>query len=46
MPPGGAKSYIVRGKMTEGFAFVTYPAEYPSSGIKSITPLSALSALG
>src|SRR5450759_1171953 len=26
--PGGAKSYIVNGKMTEGFAFVAYPAEY------------------
>jgi len=31
--PGGAKSYIVNGKMTEGFAFVAYPAEYGSSGI-------------
>jgi len=31
--PGGAKSYIVNGKMTEGFAFVAYPAEYRSSGI-------------
>jgi hypothetical protein len=31
--PGGAKSYIVRGKMTEGFAFVAYPAEYRSSGV-------------
>jgi Protein of unknown function (DUF2950) len=25
--PGGAKNYIVDGKMTEGFAFVAYPAE-------------------
>jgi len=31
--PGGAKSYIVNGRMTEGFAFVAYPAEYKSSGV-------------
>lgn len=31
--PGAAKSYIVNGKMTEGFAFVAYPAEYRSSGV-------------
>jgi Protein of unknown function (DUF2950) len=31
--PGGVKSYIVDGKMTEGFAFVAYPAEYRSSGV-------------
>jgi hypothetical protein len=31
--PGGAKSYVVSGKMTEGFAFVAYPAEYRSSGV-------------
>jgi len=30
---GRAKSYIVDGKMTEGFAFVAYPAEYRSSGV-------------
>ena len=30
---GGAKTYIVNGKMTEGFAFVAYPAEYRSSGV-------------
>ena len=30
---GGAKSYIVNGQMTEGFAFVAYPAEYRSSGV-------------
>jgi len=30
---GGAKSYIVNGKMTEGYAFVAYPAEYRSSGV-------------
>ena len=31
--PGGAKAYMVSGKMTEGFAFVAYPAEYRSSGV-------------
>ena len=31
--PSGAKNYIVNGKMTEGFAFVAYPAEYRSSGV-------------
>ena len=31
--PGGAKSYIANGKMTDGFAFVAYPAEYRSSGV-------------
>ncbi|HTS06329.1 MAG TPA: DUF2950 domain-containing protein [Candidatus Eisenbacteria bacterium] len=31
--PGGAKSYLVNGKMTEGFAFIAYPAEYRSSGV-------------
>lgn len=31
--PGGAKNYIENGKMTEGFAFVAYPAEYRSSGV-------------
>jgi len=31
--PGGAKSYIVDGAMTEGFAFVAYPAEYRNSGV-------------
>ena len=30
---GGAKGYIVNGKMTGGFAFVAYPAEYRSSGV-------------
>ena len=30
---GGARQYIVNGKMTEGFAFVAYPAEYRSSGV-------------
>jgi hypothetical protein len=31
--PDGAKNYIVNGKMTEGFAFMAYPAEYRSSGV-------------
>jgi len=31
--PGGAKSYLVDGKMTGGFAFVAYPAEYRNSGV-------------
>jgi len=31
--PGGAKSYIADGKMTGGFAFISYPAEYRSSGV-------------
>jgi Protein of unknown function (DUF2950) len=31
--PGGAKSYIADGKMSGGFAFVAYPAEYRSSGV-------------
>jgi hypothetical protein len=31
--PGGAKSYIVDGKMTGGFALVAYPAEYRNSGV-------------
>jgi len=31
--PGGAKSYIVNGKLVEGFAFAAYPAEYRSSGV-------------
>lgn len=31
--PGGEKDYVVSGKMTAGFAFVAYPAEYRSSGV-------------
>jgi hypothetical protein len=31
--PGGAKNYIVDGKMSAGFAFVAYPIEYRSSGV-------------
>jgi hypothetical protein len=31
--PGGAKDYIVDGKMTGGFAILAYPAAYRNSGI-------------
>jgi hypothetical protein len=31
--PGGAKEYVVNGKMTGGFAFVAYPATYGNSGV-------------
>jgi hypothetical protein len=30
---GGAKEYVVDGKMVGGFAFVAYPAEYRNSGV-------------
>ena len=30
---GGAKNYIVNGKLSGGFAFVAYPAEYRNSGV-------------
>jgi hypothetical protein len=30
---GRAESYVVDGKMTRGFAFIAYPAEYRSSGV-------------
>ena len=30
---GGAKKYVVDGKMSAGFAFVAYPVEYRSSGV-------------
>ena len=33
--PGGAKDYMVNGKMTGGFAFLAYPAEYGNSGVMS-----------
>lgn len=32
---GGAKTYVVNGKMTNGFAYVAYPAEYYKTGIKT-----------
>jgi hypothetical protein len=33
LAPGGARDYIVDGKLTGGFAFVAYPAEYGNSGV-------------
>ncbi len=33
--PGGAKSYLSNGKMTNGFAIAAYPAEYGLSGVKT-----------
>jgi hypothetical protein len=30
---GGAKNYVVNGKMTGGFAVLAYPAEYSQSGV-------------
>jgi len=35
--PGGAKDYIVNGKMTGGFAVLAYPANYGDSGIMTFT---------
>jgi hypothetical protein len=32
---GGAKPYVVNGKMTGGFAYVAYPAKYGDTGIKT-----------
>jgi hypothetical protein len=34
--PGGARNYVVNGRMTGGFAFVAYPAEYRSSGVMTL----------
>jgi hypothetical protein len=31
--PGGAKDYMVNGKLKGGFAFVAYPAQYRNSGV-------------
>jgi Protein of unknown function (DUF2950) len=33
---GGAKDYIVNGKMTGGFAFVAYPEKYGDTGITTL----------
>jgi hypothetical protein len=30
---GSARDYIVNGKLTKGFAFIAYPAEYRNSGV-------------
>jgi Protein of unknown function (DUF2950) len=32
---GGARSYVVDGKMTGGFAILAFPAEFRASGVKS-----------
>ena len=31
--PGGAREYVVNGRMTEGFALVAWPAQYGNSGV-------------
>lgn len=31
--PGGARSYLVNGRMTGGFALLAYPAQYGDSGV-------------
>ncbi len=31
--PGGAKDYVIEGRMTGGFALLAYPAEYGDSGV-------------
>jgi Protein of unknown function (DUF2950) len=31
--PGGARDYVMNGKMVGGFAFLAYPAEYGNSGV-------------
>jgi hypothetical protein len=31
--PGGAKSYIVNGEMSAGFALVAWPAQYDATGV-------------
>jgi len=31
--PGGAMDYMTNGRLTRGFAFVAYPAEYRNSGV-------------
>ncbi len=33
---GGAKNYVVNGKMTGGFAFVAYPEKYGDTGIMTL----------
>ena len=35
--PGGAKDYVVDGKMVGGFAVIAYPAEYGNSGVMTFT---------
>jgi hypothetical protein len=33
LAPGGAKSYLVKGQMSGGFALVAWPAQYDSTGV-------------
>jgi Protein of unknown function (DUF2950) len=33
--PGGAKSYLVDGRLSGGYAVIAYPAEYRSSGVET-----------
>ena len=33
--PGGAKPYLVHGRITEGFAFLAFPVDYGKSGVKT-----------
>jgi DUF2950 family protein len=35
--PGGAKSYLVNGEMSGGFALVAWPAQYDATGIMTFT---------
>ena len=35
--PGGAKSYLVNGEMSRGFALLAYPAKYGHSGVMTFT---------
>jgi hypothetical protein len=35
--PGGALSYLIKGKMIGGFALVAWPAEYGNSGVMTFT---------
>ena len=38
---GGARNFVVDGKMTGGFAFLAFPAEYRSSGVQTFIVGSA-----
>jgi hypothetical protein len=35
--PGGAKSYVVNGEMSGGFALVAWPAQYDATGVMTFT---------
>src|SRR5262249_7100034 len=34
--PGGARNYMLNGKMTGGYAFLAYPATYRASGVTTV----------